>query len=275
MKEILSQTYSRKYSESRCMDIFIPETNPSGICILFIHGGGWCAGNKASWHPVAKHFCQMGYTCASAEYRLAPDSQYPSQVEDVRLAMSYLKERAAEYKFGPQKVAAMGSSSGAHLVLMLATIKPEDGLGYTEEMNIPDTRPCLAVCYCPVTTVHLYPELWQGRPSLPEFVGKFMGTEECKHPELFKEASPTDRIRGGEPPVLFVHGDADTTVPLVQSKIVCDKIRHFGGTAQLAVLPGVRHGFGYGVDTPAQKEAIKLTEEFLKKHEINSATHHM
>lgn len=275
MNEILKQIYSRKYSESRCMDIFIPEANPSGICILFIHGGGWCAGNRASWQPVARHFCQMEYTCVSTGYRLAPESQYPSQVEDVRLAMSYLKEKAADYKFDPQKVAAMGSSSGAHLVLMLATITPEDELGYSEEMNILDTRPRLAVCYCPVTTVHLYTELWQGRPSLPEFVPKFMGTEECKHPELFKEASPTDRIKGGEPPALFVHGDADTTVPLIQSQIVCDKINRFGGNAQLAVLPGARHGFGYGVDTPAQKEAIKLTEEFIKKYGTDSATVHI
>jgi len=268
MKELLDQTYSTNYTEKRRMDIFLPESNPSRICMLFIHGGGWTGGNRKNWHPVARYFCKQGFTCVSIGYRLTPESIFPEQIKDVRSAMSYLKDNASDLLFDSQKIVAVGSSAGGHLVLMLSTIDSDDDLGYTKEMKVLDTRPCLAICYCPVTTVHLYNELWEGRPSMPEFVPKFMGITEEADPELFKQASPIDRIKGGEPPSLFIHGDIDVVVPLKQSILACENIRHHGGYAEVFVLHNVEHGFGYGIETPEQKRSIEKIELFLEEQGV-------
>jgi len=84
-------------------------------------------------------------------------------------------------------------------------------------------------------------------------------------PELYTRASPVDRVCGEEPPCLFLHGDADATVPLQQSRDLHGRLVAAGVTSELVVLPGVKHGFGYGVESPAQKRALAESERFLQE----------
>src|SRR5689334_13881640 len=99
MEQLLDIKYSELDIELRKMDVFVPGDNANGIGLLFIHGGGWHAGARKAWHPVANYFCEKGFSCASTSYRLAPDAHYPSPIEDVRLAMSYFLENAERFRF--------------------------------------------------------------------------------------------------------------------------------------------------------------------------------
>jgi len=156
--------YSAAHQDRRLMDAFLPDA-PGGAAILFIHGGGWKEGTKESWHPVMEHFCGLGYACATAEYRLCPDVSLVGMVADVRLAMSFMREHAAAWGFDPARVAAYGSSAGGHLVGLLATIRPEDGLGVTDELAIPDTVPQAVVAINPALA--LTPPRARGRSPRP------------------------------------------------------------------------------------------------------------
>ena len=199
--------------------------------------------------------------CASAEYRLAPEWRFPAWVEDVRLAMAWLRGRAGEYGLSPDRIAAAGSSAGGYLALMLATIPPEDGLASSNELAGTDTRPQAVVAYCPATSMH-ESRRWPSRAAYP----KLMPTPETEDPSLYEIASVEDRIRGKEPPILLVHGTADELIPLSESVELADKIKRAGGVAELVELPGAEHGFGYGVETDAQNTAIGHVERFLGKH---------
>jgi len=245
--EILDIKYSDEFQEHRGMDIYLPEQKNSKF-IMFIHGGGWHAGNRYQWTKVAKYFCSLGYVCASVSYRFVPQYVYPSQVEDVKLAYNYLKRNAAQYGFNEDKMFVFGSSAGGYLSLMLAT----------DEI----IKPAGAVLYCPVTTVHTDKEMW-GAQS-PDFLNNFMGMEEAGNEAIFTKASPVDRITGKECPMIFIHGDIDQTVPVQQSMLICDKIAKAGGRAELKVLKGVKHGFGYGVVTEAQLTSHELSKTFLE-----------
>jgi acetyl esterase/lipase len=63
---------------------------------------------------------------------------------------------------------------------------------------------------------------------------------------------------------LFIHGDNDKIVPLAQSKKMDKKLRLAGVYSRLKVLPGVGHGFGYGIDSEVQKTSVICVEAFLK-----------
>ncbi|CAG7618943.1 alpha/beta hydrolase [Paenibacillus allorhizosphaerae] len=256
--EHLETVYSSDYAEHRKIDLFLPES-PNGACLFFIHGGGWSAGNKQQWHGVAKYFCERGYVCASAGYRLAPDYVFPSQLEDVRLAMQFVKQQAGRYGYAPDAVAVVGSSAGGHLAAMLATVPEDDPLGATAELTNADTVPRAAICYCPVTTLFIK----------RDFVNVFMAATAEAEPELFRTASPVHRVhrmKGGLPPFLFIQGDNDPTTTLADTSEMCHRINASGGNADLIVLPGVKHGFGYGTDTPAQRLSVRHIELFLQKH---------
>lgn len=251
--------YSEFFQDQRQIDVFQPES-ANGSCLLFIHGGGWAAGNKEQWHDVCRYFCRLGYVCASMSYRLVPEYVYPSQIEDVRLAMQFLKKNAQRFGYRPDSIAAIGSSAGGYLAVLLGLLSDEVELGVTPELEMRNTRPDAIIGYCPVVT------LYTGRKSAHRLMG---GTEE-ELPHAYLKASPDKRvehIKGSEiPPYLLIQGDIDPTTLLTNTSKFCDLVNQNGGAASLVVLPGVKHGFGYGVGTDAQKQAIAHVELFLSRH---------
>lgn len=253
--------YSSDGDDVRKIDIFLPGEDANGCAIFFIHGGGWQASGRGAWHAVMEHFCARGYVCGSPGYHFAPEWRFPTQVEDVRLAMSYFKTRAAEFGFSPDKVAVWGSSAGGHLAAMLATIQPEDDLGMTPATARRDTLPQAAVCYCTVFTCQNYTE----EDDIPAMMLAFLGATPDENPELIRQASPIDRVIGKEPPFLMITGDADLTTPIWLHEAMRDTLQRQGIPAEITVLPGVGHGYGYGVTTEAQQAAIAAAEEFLAR----------
>jgi acetyl esterase/lipase len=262
IRKMIDIPYSKEHTDFRKIDVFLPGDNRNGACIFFIHGGGWAGGKKEGWHAVMEYFARRGYVCTSANYRLAPDWRFPAHVEDVRLAMSFVKERAEEYGFDRNRVASLGSSAGAHLVAMLATIDADEELGITEEVRIRDTKPNAAVLLCGVLSCRYYECESEGVPGM---IDRFFGVSPEEKPELAAQASPLERIDGDEPPFLMVVGDADPTTPVSLHEAFREEVLEKGGEAELVVLPGVKHGFGYGVTSDAQKKTLALVEPFLEK----------
>ena len=258
MQESLDRTYSCEHTDRRRIDIFLPD-RPNGAAMLWIHGGGFHAGSKEQWREVARHFCGLGYVCGSMTYRLAPQWKFPAQVADARLGMAWFRRQAGEFGFSPKRVAATGSSAGGYLVLMLATIGPDDSLGRTVELGEAGTQPQAVVAYCPAGSVHEARRL--GRSAHP----KFMPVREADDPELYRIASIEDRIRGDEPPVLLLHGTEDATVPFEQSEFLCDALKQASVDVTFHPVKGGRHGMlkSHGF---AEPELDKMVEYFFDKH---------
>jgi len=238
-----------------------PPSRPNGAAIFFVHGGGWQEGSRRQWHAVMEHFAGLGYVCASTSYRFAPAHRFPAQFEDVRLGFSWFRSRAEEYGFGARRIASWGSSAGAHLAALLAVVSPDDPLGATGGLPVRDTVPAAVVCLCGVLTAFRYTE----HDNIPEMLADFLGTDEDRDPELVRRASPLERVRGGEPPFLMIVGDADHTTPVALHERMRDRLAACGGTGELHVLPGVEHGFGYGVSSSAQQRTIELAADFLRR----------
>lgn len=260
MQLISDLCFSSEHTGVRLIDLLLPE-KPNGRAVYFIHGGGWSGGSKAAWHGPAEYLADRGYVCASVDYRLLPDWRHPAQIEDVRLGMAWFRAQGDRYGFDPSKIAAMGSSAGGHLAGLLATIGPDDSLGVTPELNDLHTLPAAAICLCPV--VDLRPA-----SNVPRFRGtleKLLGVDPDADPDGVAAASPSLRIKGSECPFLLIHGDADETVPVSQSQDLAKIITEAGGDAELHILTGVGHGYGYGTISDAQLETLRHLEVFLDR----------
>ena len=96
-----------------------PREAISDKVIVWVHGGGWNAGNPAFFDYVGQCVCDQGYRFVSLGYRLSPKFKYPCQIEDVckayNTAISYLKDNGTDVS----KIVVVGPSAGAHLTSIM------------------------------------------------------------------------------------------------------------------------------------------------------------
>ncbi|MDA0712249.1 MAG: alpha/beta hydrolase, partial [bacterium] len=115
------------------MDAYKPE-KPNGYGILFISGSGWRA--PLEWHAEALKdggqqrvyvptLTAAGYTVFAINHRALPRFVYPAALEDARRAVRFLRHHAGSYGICPDRMGAVGGSSGGHLVSMLGLQKDE------------------------------------------------------------------------------------------------------------------------------------------------------
>ncbi len=87
--------------------------------IVWVHGGGWNAGNPRFFDYVGQCVCGQGYRFLSLGYRLSPKYKYPCQIADVcrafNCAVRYLKENGIDVS----KIIVAGPSAGAHLTSIM------------------------------------------------------------------------------------------------------------------------------------------------------------
>ena len=96
-----------------------PDQPISGKIIVWVHGGGWNAGNPKYFDFVGQCVCDQGYRFVSLGYRLSPKYKYPCQIKDVceafNSAVSYLKGNGIDVS----KIIVAGPSAGAHLTSIM------------------------------------------------------------------------------------------------------------------------------------------------------------
>lgn len=66
------------------------------------------------------------------------------------------------------------------------------------------------------------------------------------------------------PPLLILHGDADTIIPVDQGRNLAALAKRLGGPADLVIYPGARHGFGIDTTDATGADAFQRTLAFLK-----------
>ena len=92
-----------------------PAKRTSDKVVVWVHGGGWNAGNPKFFDYVGQNMARQGYRFVSIGYRLSPKNKYPIQIEDVcaayNAAVKYLKDKGID----TSKIVLTGPSAGAHL----------------------------------------------------------------------------------------------------------------------------------------------------------------
>lgn len=112
IKDINIKGYKIKYgNNSRQYYKLYKQNYDCDTTIFFVHGGGWWHGSASLYSSVGKYFYKMGYNAVIVGYRLAPIYRYPTQIDDVFLA---LKHYLSNYK-NNSKIIVSGYSAGGEL----------------------------------------------------------------------------------------------------------------------------------------------------------------
>jgi triacylglycerol lipase len=83
-----------------------------------VHGGGFARGSKHTdgtpfYDNIGVWAAAYGLVGVTMNYRLAPDSTWPSGIEDVAAAVKWLQANAARYGGDPKRIFLWGHSAGA------------------------------------------------------------------------------------------------------------------------------------------------------------------
>ena len=112
------------------LDVFAPETRPAPAgapasapppakpVVVFVHGGGFNRGAKHTsgsvfFDNIGVWAVDHGLIGVTINYRLAPQYQWPSGIEDLTMLVAWLKAHVAEYGGDPNHIFLWGHSAGA------------------------------------------------------------------------------------------------------------------------------------------------------------------
>jgi triacylglycerol lipase len=86
--------------------------------VVFVHGGGFARGAKRTegtpfYDNIGLWAVGADFVGVTLNYRLAPQSTWPSGIEDLTAAVAWLKVNVAQYGGDPSKIVLWGHSAGA------------------------------------------------------------------------------------------------------------------------------------------------------------------
>lgn len=113
----------RWYSPARSLSVLT-----RGAAVVYCHGGGYILGSTDTADTVVRAYVgATGVPFLSVDYRLSPEAQHPTAVEDCYAALQWLTEHSSELSVDPDRVAVMGDSAGGGLAAAAALLARERG----------------------------------------------------------------------------------------------------------------------------------------------------
>jgi acetyl esterase/lipase len=234
--------------------------------LVFIPGGAWIFGRRQlQGHALMAHLARRGWVCLSVQYRSSPRHRWPRQMTDVKAAIAWARADAHRFGGDPNFVAVAGCSAGGHLAT-LAGLTANDPQWQADLPADADTSVDAVVSVYGLYDWHdrSTPE----RDRFLEFLERVVVKRpQARHPEVFRLASPMERVHSCAPPFLAVHGSNDGLIPVGEARAFVDRLRSVS-TASVCYLeiPGVGHGFDL-VDGARTAPVVAAIGRFL--HQIH------
>jgi acetyl esterase/lipase len=257
------------------LDLYQPKAGATHPLVIWIHGGGWSRGDSrgngaiTDFPSVLARLAARGYVVASVNYRLSGEAKFPAQIQDLNAAIAYLKTNAARYGIDPARVLLWGGSAGGHLAALaaltcgVADYAPEPNTGRLAH------KEALAAKAPAVSTCVQGAAIWYGVSEIGRFKSdNFTSLMGCDCADKMALASPVNRVTAKAPPMLLIHGTADTEVPVGQSHALEARLKADGVPVQALYIPDVDHGF-IGKTPQATRDAtltaLQVTFDFIDR----------
>jgi acetyl esterase/lipase len=197
--------------------------------VVLIHGGGWQAGDKASYDGYyAELYARAGYHVVAINYRLAKledgATQWNAQLQDAQLAIRWLRRLSGLLRIDPNRIGAIGDSAGGQLALLLGSLPASQ----TNLAGGPDLSALYSAQSPKVAAVVdmfgptdlTQPNMYQQLSSLAVFGARAY----AQTPGLYRSASPLLAVHRRTAPTCIVQGLGDTIVPASQSVALRDRL---------------------------------------------------
>lgn len=234
------------YGGRGMLDIYTSEVTPAAGApvLLQVHGGAWILGKKDQQGlPLMQHLAAKGWVCVAINYRLAPRDPWPAQIVDVKAAIAWVKTHIAEFGGDPDYIAITGGSAGGHLCA-LAAVTPNDK-EFQPGFEDADTSVQVAVPHYGVYDLTGSTGIRSVTQTRDGFLApRVMQRTYAEDPDVYRKASPLERVGEDAPDFFVLHGASDTLVNVGQARAFVQRLREVSRHSVVyAELPGAQHAF--------------------------------
>jgi acetyl esterase len=260
--------YQRQAGEPWLARVYRPLGTGPFPTIVDIHGGAWNNGDRTNDTVLNRALAAQGVLTVAIDFRQPPEAGYPASVQDMNLAIRWLKVHAAEFG-GTSRVGALGVSSGGHLVL-LAGLRPRDprysALSLDGHPDVDASLAYVIACWPVSDPLYRYQVARQaGNEQIVKAHDAYWGTQAA-----MGEGSPPLILERGEPvelpPALIIQRSVDSNHPLEMQQRLVEWYRRRGGEIDMPLYDNLPPRFNLAPEFRDAHRALEAIADFINRH---------
>ena len=275
--DIADLEYLRHGDTLLLLRLFKPKGDGPFPIMLELHGGAWVRGDRLNGNAANEAMAKNGVIVAALDFRT--QVPYPASLADIHYAVRWAKIQAASWNGNPDRIGAMGTSSGAHQAMLLG-MRPNDPRyaalpGPEGAGDVDGTLDCVIMVSPVIDPLGRYlyakglrqdctppPGMGERTPPMHE---QYWVTEEA-----MAEGAPARILEGGEktaqPPTLALRRSYEAAHPRPDFDEFIEQYRKAGGPIDVTIFEGEGEGLLSNLSSDVAKQTLEEMTEFVYKH---------
>jgi acetyl esterase len=261
-------SYGMFEGTSMGVSVFEPRAVKGAPVLVFIHGGGWVAGERDANSSDFRWFADHGWLVFSVDYPLSSKGRHLWNVVDGQLgcALAWVAGNAARYGGDARRLSLSGDSAGGSLAINVAYMSANGTL----RSACGGTQPAVSA------VVTLYPAVDPASvftnadfvlgTTARTFAMAYLGGPPDQVPDRYAAVASATHVSPAAPPTLMILGAADHLVPTVGAERLAAQARALGVDASVVSIPYADHVFDQRKGSIGEQTFRQLTAAWLRTH---------
>lgn len=263
-------TYTTFGAEPLVLSVYRPPPGrPPAPVLVFVHGGGWVAGDRNAHAADLRWFADQGWLTISVGYALSgPDRHLWDVVpEQIGCALAWVSANADAYGGDANRLSMTGDSAGGNLAVNAAYMAANGTLRSSCGGRLPAVSAVTAL-YPAADPADLYAndDAVLGDTSR-DFVTAYVGGSPAQFPDRHAAVASSTYVSAAAPPTLLLLGADDHLVPPGGTLRFADRARAAGVDVEVVSVPHADHVFDARTGSIGQQAYRQLTAAWLRDHD--------
>jgi len=257
--------------------LFKPRGSGPFPIMVELHGGAWVRGDRLNGNAANEALAKSGVIVAALDFRT--EAPYPASLADIHYGIRWAKTQAAAWNGRPDRIGAVGTSSGAHQA-MLVGMRPDDpryaALASPAGAAAVDGTLGCVIMVSPVIDPlgrYLYAKGLRQDCTPPEGMAErtppmheqYWGTEEA-----MAEGAPARILDRGEktalPPTLTFRRSYEAAHPRPDFDEFISQYRKAGGQIDVTIFEEEGEGVLRDLSSQVAQQALEEMSAFVNQH---------
>jgi acetyl esterase/lipase len=259
--------------------VFRPQGSGPFPIMIELHGGAWVRGNRENGDDANEALAKNGVIVVALDFTVPPEAPYPASMADIHYGVRWAKTQAAGWNGIPDRVGAMGTSSGAHQAMLLG-MRPDDSryaaLAQPAESAAVDGTLACVILVSPVIDPlgrYRYAKGLRDDITPPEGMAERVVASHDQYwvtEEAMAEAAPARILAGGErtalPPSLFLARNYEAGHPRPDTDEFIRQYQKAGGQMDVTFFDEEGEGLLRDLSSEVAKQTLEQMTAFINQH---------